>query len=98
VTKAEAEMCAKIGNAMADAWIAARKAPDVEARVYFDTPGDLIVGADAFMHFVTDLVALGERCPVDLVKTALNVKLLGKRTIELKNGSCVRFLLKGETP
>jgi len=90
MTAGEAEMCAKIGAATADAWLAAKNQPGAEVRIYFDTENDLIVGADVLVRMLMELPSQ----PLDFEKTEKTTAREQVSTVELKNGSCIRFLLK----
>lgn len=90
MTRGEVEMLGKIGRAMADAWLAVKDKPDTEARVYFNTEDDLILGVDTL---VRALMVLPSQ-PIDFEKTKSTTERERKPTVELTNGSCIRFLLK----
>jgi hypothetical protein len=94
-------MCEKIGRATADAWLAVKDDAEREVRIWFDTEGDLLVSADVFVRFLNDNEREGvfKGAPtLDYDKTKVSTERLRKPVIELSNGSCVVFLLKGHEP
>lgn len=101
MTRGQAEMCAKIGNATADAWLAVKDNPDAEARIYFDTEDDLILSADVFVRMLVenahDNVFKGAPL-LDYAKTKESTERRRQPVIELTNGASVCFLLKAAPP